>query len=254
MIDIHMHILFGVDDGPQTIEETMRILEIASSEGVTDVIATSHALHPQYHVAADEVRSQVRLLNDIIKSSEIGITLHSGQEIRLAQDLVDKLKEKKILTLADSQYLLLELPSGMVPAYTTSIINQLLSEGVTPVIAHPERNRAIAEKPERLERLVRAGALAQITAGSVAGSFGKNIQKLSFQLIESNLIHLYGSDAHNTTVRPPLFEKGLDVLEKKKFGDYADLMIVNNEMLIKNERLTILETKDLESRKKWWIF
>ncbi len=254
MIDIHMHILFGVDDGPKTIEETMRILEIASSEGVTDIISTSHALHPQYHVEADEVRSQVRLLNDIIKSSDIGITLHSGQEIRLAEDLVEKLKEKTVLTLADTPYLLLELPSGTVPAYTTSIINQLQAEGVTPVIAHPERNRGIAEKPERLERLVRAGALAQITAGSVAGSFGKNIQKLSFQLMEANLIHFYGSDAHNTTVRPPLFEKGLDVLEKKKLGEYADFVLDNNECLLKNERISILEPEELRKSKKWLFF
>ncbi|MBD7909411.1 tyrosine-protein phosphatase [Sporosarcina gallistercoris] len=254
MIDIHMHILFGVDDGPQTIEETMRILEIAHSEGITDIIATSHALHPQYHVAADEVRSQVRLLNDIIESSNLGITLHSGQEIRLAEDIVDKLKEKTLLTMADSRYILLELPSGSVPHYTTSIIQKLLAEGVTPVIAHPERNRGIAEKPERLERLVRAGALAQITAGSVAGSFGKNIQKLSLQLLEANLIHLYGSDAHNTTVRPPLFEKGLDVMEKKKLGEYADLVLENNSQLLKNERLTILETEVLHKTKKWWFF
>ncbi|WP_039043094.1 tyrosine-protein phosphatase [Sporosarcina sp. ZBG7A] len=254
MIDIHMHILFGVDDGPKTIEETMRILEIAHGEGVTDIISTSHALHPQYHVAVDEVRSQVRLLNDIIESSSIGITLHSGHEIRLVEDLVGKLKEKTVLTMADSQYLLLELPSGTVPAYTTTIISQLLSEGVTPVIAHPERNRGIAEKPERLERLVRAGALAQITAGSVAGTFGKNIQKLSLQLIEANLIHLYGSDAHNTTVRPPLFEKGLEVLEKKRLGEYADLVLENNDRLLKNERLTILDTEGLVKQKKWWFF
>ncbi|MCM3756312.1 capsular biosynthesis protein [Sporosarcina aquimarina] len=254
MIDIHMHILFGVDDGPGTVDETMKLLEIAREEGITDIIATSHALHPQFNVEAEEVWSQVRLLNEIIESSGIGVTLHNGQEVRLADDLVEKLKKKTVLTMADSRYLLLELPSGSVPAYTTSIINQLLSEGITPIIAHPERNRGIAERPERLERLVRAGALAQITAGSVVGAFGKNIQKLSFQLIEANLIHLYGSDAHNTTVRPPLFEKGLDVLEKKKLGEYADLVLENNELLLKNERLTILEAQDLVKRKKWWFF
>lgn len=249
-----MHVLFGVDDGPKTIEETMRILEVAHGEGITDIITTSHALHPQYDVAAGEVRSQVRLLNDLVEEAGLGITLHSGQEVRLADDLVEKLKEKTILTMADSQYLLLELPSGTVPAYTTAIINQLLSVGVTPVIAHPERNRGISEKPERLERLVRAGALAQITAGSVSGAFGKNIQKLSMQLIEANLIHCFGSDAHNTTNRAPLFQKGIDYLEKKNLGDYVDLMLDNNESVLKNERLTILEPEGLRKPKKWFIF
>ncbi|MDW0108873.1 tyrosine-protein phosphatase [Sporosarcina aquimarina] len=253
MIDVHMHILFGVDDGPKTIEETMRLLEIAQAEGITDIISTSHAMHPQYNVEAKEVRNQVRLLNDKIADSGSGITLHSGQEVRLVADLVEKVKEKRVLTMADSRYLLLELPSGNVPNYTTSMISKLLAEGITPVIAHPERNRGIAEKPERLERLVRAGALAQITGGSVAGAFGKNIQNLSFQLIEANLIHLYGSDAHNTTVRPPLFAMGLDVLEKK-LGGYADLLLENNRWVLDDEYVTILEPEILSKQKKWFFF
>ena len=92
----------------------------------------------------------------------------------------------------------------------------LLGEGKIPIIAHPERNRAIAEKPERLERLVRHGALAQVTAGSLSGHFGKNVQKLALQLIEANLIHTYGSDVHNLDDKTIPFQKGLDYLGKKK--------------------------------------
>ncbi|WJY26427.1 tyrosine-protein phosphatase [Sporosarcina trichiuri] len=254
MIDMHCHLLFGVDDGPKTIEETMRLLETLHAEGVTGIISTSHALQPQYHVPAEEVKSQLRLLEDILAGSDTPVTLHSGHEVRLAEDIVDKVKTGEVLTLAGSNYLLLELPSGSVPAYTTSIISQLLTEGITPIIAHPERNRGISEKPERLERLVHAGALSQITAGSIAGGFGKAIQKLSLQLIEANLVHCYGSDAHNTANRPPLFEKGLDILEKKRLGDYADLMLDNNEKIMTDKNLTILEPEALEKPKKWLFF
>ncbi|MBO0602556.1 capsular biosynthesis protein [Sporosarcina sp. E16_3] len=251
MIDMHSHILFGVDDGPKTIEDTLRILEQAAQEGITDMIATPHAFSPHFHVPRNEIEGQIELLKDVVQAAKIPITLHTGQEVRLCEDLVEKLLMGDALTLANSRYLLLELPTQSVPAYTVNIIQSLLGEGIIPIIAHPERNRAIAEKPERLERLVRHGALAQITAGSVAGHFGKNIQKLSLQLIEANLIHTYGSDVHNVMTRPALFEKGLDYLEKKKLQDNADILLENNERILRDEYLELLEpiTPIL---KKWW--
>ena len=120
----------------------------------------------------------------------------------------------------------------------------LLGEGIIPIIAHPERNRAIAEKPARLERLVRHGALAQITAGSLAGHFGKNVQKLSLQLIEANLVHTYGSDVHNVDTRPLLFNKGLDYLEKKKHHDLADILLENNERIVQRQIAVLIGTRN----------
>ena len=119
------------------------------------------------------------------------------------------------MTLANSRYLLLELPTNRYLPIQC-IIHPVLIEGIIPIIAHPERNRAIAEKPDG-STPGQDGALAQMTAGSLAGHFGKNVQKVAYQLIEANLIHTYGSDVHNLETRPLLFNKGLDYLEKKKF-------------------------------------
>ena len=251
MIDMHSHILFGVDDGPETMEESIRILENAVQEGITDMIATPHAFSPHFHVSREKIEGQIELLKDVIEAANMRITLHVGQEVRLCADLVEKLKTKEALTLANSRYLLLELPSQAVPAYTVNMIQSLLGEGIIPIIAHPERNRAIAEKPERLERLVRHGALAQITAGSIAGYFGRNVQKLSIRLIEANLIHTYGSDVHNLKTRPLLYNEGLDYMEKKKLHDLADILLENNERIINNKPLFLLEP-DVPSVKKWW--
>lgn len=251
MIDMHSHILFGVDDGPETMEETVRILEQMVYEGVTDVIATPHAFSPHFHVSRNEIEGQIDLLKDVVRAARIPVKLHTGQEVRLCEHLVEKVLRGDALTLANSRYLLLELPTQSVPAYTVSIIQSLLGEGYIPIIAHPERNRAIAEKPERLERLIRNGALAQITAGSVAGHFGRNVQKLSLQLIEANLIHTYGSDVHNMTTRPALFEKGLDYLEKKKLHDLADILLENNERILRDETLFLLEP-EMPALKRWW--
>ena len=251
MIDMHSHLLFGVDDGPETMEGTMRMIEEAAAEGITHLVVTPHAYSPQYHVPVEEVKSQVRMISDIISAAGIELTLSTGQEVRIHERLIENLLNKEILTLADSRYLLLELPTQHVPAYTVKIIQSLLEEGIVPIIAHPERNKGIAEKPERLERLVRHGALAQVTAGSLAGHFGKNVQKLSIQLIEANLIHAYGSDAHNTGSRPFLFNKGLEVLGKKVDQETVDMLLQNNQRIISNKLLTIYEP-EIPVSKKWW--
>ncbi|GEN81812.1 capsular polysaccharide biosynthesis protein Cap8C [Sporosarcina luteola] len=249
MIDIHTHLLFGVDDGPQTMEETLKMIEKAHSEGITDLICTSHAYHPQYNVEKPEVLKQTTSLTTALVKAGHDIKLHPGQEIRLTEDIIDKFDRNELLTLANSQYLLLELPSQTVPAYTVNIIHALLERETIPIIAHPERNRAIAEKPQRLEKLIRHGATAQITAGSLSGHFGKNIQRLSLRLIESNLIHTYGSDVHNLKTRPFHFGKGLDFLEKKRLYDIADLLLANNERILNDEPLLLLEPELQKPRK-----
>ncbi|MGN7385527.1 tyrosine-protein phosphatase [Sporosarcina sp. SAFN-015] len=253
MLDMHSHILFGVDDGPKTMDETMMMLEKAVGEGVTHIIATSHSFHPQFHVSQETIQSQLYELQEEIQSRNIPISILPGQEVRLHENILESIEKNEVLTLANSRYLLLELPSQTVPAYTVNIIQSLLAENIIPIIAHPERNKAIAEKPERLERLIRHGALAQITAGSVAGYFGKHIQKLSIQLIESNLIHTYGSDMHNPTTRPMLFKEGLQYLEKKKLDEYMSILLQNNMSILKDDNLFILEP-DMQKKKKWWNF
>lgn len=251
LVDIHAHILHGVDDGAETMEESMRLLEIASNEGITDIIATPHAYSPQFNVPKEKVLEQLALLTKEIELRNLDIQVHAGQELRLMDILPLKIKAEEGLSLAGSRYILLELPSSGIPGYTVNIIQQLLNLDKIPIIAHPERNRAIAQKPEYLERLIRHGALAQITAGSLSGHFGKNIQKLSVQLTQANLIHTYGSDVHNLAARPALFNEGLDYLEKRKLHDYVDILLENNARILTNEPLIQLEPKKVVE-KKWW--
>lgn len=202
MIDIHSHILYGVDDGPAQLEETLEMFEQALKEGITEIISTSHAFHPQFNTSATIVTEQIKLLQQTIEERQLPLKLHRGHEVRLKDNLVELLQEQKIHTLAGSKYLLLELPSSGIPKYTVDIIHQLLSEDILPIIAHPERNKAIADNPSRLAKLINHGAVAQITAGSLAGHFGRGIQKLSLELVDANLVHTYGSDVHNLKKDP----------------------------------------------------
>ena len=251
MIDIHSHILWNVDDGPSTLMETLELLEGAVKEGISQIVSTSHYNHPNYDVNYDVVKNKINLLQQIIIENSIPITIHTGHEVRLFENIISSHNSKKLHTLANSNYLLLELPSNTVPLYTEFIVSDLLKEGIIPIIAHPERNRSIADQPWRLTKLIERGALAQITAGSLAGHFGKNIQKLSLDLVKANLVHTYGSDVHNVTTRPFLFEKGLLYLEKKKQLDAVDMLLENNNRIIENSMLIIHEPQELEST-KWW--
>lgn len=179
LIDMHSHILWDVDDGPTMLEETLQLLEYAVKEGITHLISTSHYNHPHYHVNYQVIKNKINLLQQMVIEHSIPLTIHTGHEVRLFENIISSYHSKEIHTFANSNYLLLELPTNTVPLHTANIISDLLKEGITPIIAHPERNRAIAEQPSKLTKLIRCGALAQITAGSLVSHFGKNIQKLS---------------------------------------------------------------------------
>ncbi|MEI4768797.1 CpsB/CapC family capsule biosynthesis tyrosine phosphatase [Psychrobacillus sp. FJAT-51614] len=251
MVDIHAHILPGVDDGPGTLIESIELIKQALKEGITDIISTSHAYNPHYDVSKNTVLEKIELLKNEMEKQNLSINIHSGQEIRIQDSTIERLKSEDALTLAKSKYVLLELPTSSVPVYTVKIIQEILNLNKVPIIAHPERNRAIAEKPSRLLKLINHGAIAQITAGSLSGHFGRNIQKLSLQLVDANLVHTYGSDVHNTKTRPLLFDKGLSYLEKHKRLDAVDIFLENNARIVENEEVIILEPKEPE-KAKWW--
>ncbi|MGE7997351.1 tyrosine-protein phosphatase [Lysinibacillus sp. NPDC093190] len=254
MIDIHAHLLFGVDDGPKNEAESLKMLQQTSSEGITEIICTSHAMHPQYHVNYSVVEEQTTYLQQLLEEHQIPIKLHTGHEVRLHEDLHTLIKQKQLHTLANSNYILLELSSSTIPAYTRKMIILLKAAGYTPILAHPERNYAIREKPTRLEILIQEGALTQITAGSLIGFYGKEVQRFSLALVRANYIHTFGSDVHNVTSRPFFYKAALNYLEKQKELDAVDQLLKNNELVIANKQILPLELDKIYSKKWWRIF
>lgn len=254
MIDTHAHILPGLDDGAETMAETIALLEKAVTEQITEIIATPHGHHPNFKTDLALMQKQLKQVQDYITEQQMPIQVHAGMECRLSEKLPERLAAGEALTLAGSRYVLLELPSSGIPAYTVQIIQQLIGANYVPIIAHAERNQGIIEKPERLRKLLLHGALAQVTAGSVAGSFGKAIQKTAMTLIEANLVHVYGSDVHNMEVRPFRFNEGLDYLEKKNQHENVDIFLENNERIVQNRHLIVLEPQDIPKPKWWNVF
>lgn len=251
MIDIHSHLLWQVDDGPELLEEALMIATSAEQEGITEMIVTPHYAHPRYHAGKEKIEMKMGLLKMELEKRGVSLILHTGHEVRLTGELITLYQQGHFYLLANSNYFLLELPSNTVPYYTTHIIQMAIREGLIPIIAHPERNKAIVANPRLLEKLVVAGAVTQLTAGSLTGHFGRAIQKSSMELIKANLIHTYGSDVHNLTTRPFLFQQGLRYLEKRKELDLVDLLLENNERVIQNKPLQRGEP-DMNRARKWW--
>ncbi|MGO1433613.1 MAG: tyrosine-protein phosphatase, partial [Ruoffia tabacinasalis] len=202
MIDLHCHILPGIDDGAKTMADSIAMAELAISEGITHILATPHHMNRSWMNDKQKVLTLVNELQEELDRRQIDLTIFPGQEVRLYGDILKGIKDNQILFIDEQkQYVLIEFPTETVPTYAERLFFDLQSHGKTPIIVHPERNHDILKHPNKLKNLVDKGALAQLTAASYTGGFGSKIQKFSKQLIEANLVHFLASDAHNVTNR-----------------------------------------------------
>lgn len=236
MIDIHCHILPGVDDGPADIKESLNMARKAAEAGITHIFATPHHLNEKYvNIKSDIIDRAVRL-NESFQLENIPLTIHLGQEVRIHRDIFISLEKEEILTLDDNgRYLLLELPSGSVPTYTQEVIYELQLKGIKPIIVHPERNKELIENHKLLFELVQEGALTQLTSGSIIGQFGKNVRSFSKKIIEHNLAHFIATDAHNIGSRGFTLQQAYETITKR-FGIQRTFYFKENaEQLIKNQ-------------------
>jgi protein-tyrosine phosphatase len=209
VIDLHAHLLPGVDDGPSTWQEALEMLRIAQEDGVKTLVATSHQEGLDgYHNTDAELTRSTEELQRRAQESGMAVTLLPGGEVRASPDLVARLERKEALTLADGgRYLLLEFPASEVPLYTNQLLFELQVHGITPIIAHPERNAGFAERPEALVPLVEAGALVQLTAASLSSRVSVETRTLAVLFLTHNLAHVLASDAHSATRRPPVLAR-----------------------------------------------
>lgn len=202
MIDIHNHILFGIDDGAQTEEDTLNMARRAVEQGITDIIATPHHKIGVYENFGPKMIALTEQVNQLLNQHQIPLKVHPSQEVRIYGDMIKDLKEGIALPLnPNAPYVLVEFPSHEVPVYTEQLFTQMALEGYVPIIAHPERNSELQKNPNKLAELIELGALAQVTAGVVIGKLGEYNKQIAHLMIEHNMIHFVASDAHNVTTR-----------------------------------------------------
>ncbi|MBS8265627.1 tyrosine protein phosphatase [Mesobacillus boroniphilus] len=237
MIDLHCHILAGIDDGAQTMADSIEMARAAVNEGIDTIIATPHHKNGRYENTKQAIIEKTAELNDVLKAENIPLTILPGQEPAIHGELMKGITLGEVSTLNNTQYIFIELPSGHVPRYTDKLLYDLQMEGKIPVIVHPERNQEIIERPEILYQLIKNGALSQVTASSICGIFGKKIKNFSEQLIEANLTHFIASDAHNTNKRRFHMARAYNHIETRYGVDMVYFLKENAELLVRDHNV-----------------
>lgn len=246
MLDIHSHILYDVDDGSTSIEESLKLLKKAQSEGISVIFATPHK-DPQYQPSKELILDRVKELNSMCQDNGLEIQVLPGQEVRLYDNIVDDYKNNKLITLNNAgRHLLVEFPSSHVPKYATRLFYELLLAGVQPILVHPERNSEIISNPQLLFNIVETGVLTQITAGSITGKFGRKAKKLSHLFMAHNLVTFIASDAHHIKTRDFHMRSAYKKISKKYGRDYATQLFINADKLLTSEYISMNEILPLK--------
>jgi len=244
MIDLHCHILPGLDDGAATDEQAIAMARLAVQDGITAIIATPHHRDGEYDNEQAVVRQGVERFNELLREHEIPLCIFPGQEIRCYDALADDLNANgKIQTLNDSRYLLLEFPPDEVPREAGEVMHELFVAGLVPVIAHPERNKAISQRPELLLDMVESGALAQVTSHSLIGKFGRKVQQTAVELCRRHLIHVVASDAHSVAGRPFHMKEAMRTVRRTLGESYEAYYLQNAQCIFQNEQVERLTPK-----------
>jgi protein-tyrosine phosphatase len=202
MIDLHSHVLPGIDDGAATIESSVAMARAAAAAGTRTIVATPHVSWT-YPNRAETITTLSRELAERLRAEQVSLEIVSGAEIALTRAGDIDHTEFSSLALGDSSWLLLEPPFTAVVAGLDATIMDLRSKGFQILLAHPERCPAFQREPSMLNSLVRSGVLTSITAGSLVGRFGGVVRRFAFEMISQGLVHNVASDAHDCLWRPP---------------------------------------------------
>ena len=229
MIDLHCHFLPGIDDGPDTLIEALDLARAAVADGITHAALTSHVDPERYDNQRSNLMQAHADFSKQLASQGIDLDVRLGGEARLCPELLDMIAQDQVPflgTVDGWRILLLEFPHQIIPVGSSRFIYSLLKLKIRPLIAHPERNKAVMAQPEKIQEFTDAGCWLQITAGSLAGRFGATAQKVAFQLVEEGWHCVAATDAHNLHNRPPLLSEGRDVLSQRYGDAVAHSMVV----------------------------
>lgn len=249
MIDIHSHVLYGLDDGAQTPEDLLQMAKQAVSNGITKIFATPHHQDGTYHNPPEVIEKRLAEANHLLAEHQIPLQIYPGMEIHVYGDIVEDLNKGSLLTYNHhKRHILLELPHDHVPRYMEKLIFDIQLAGFIPIIPHPERNKEISEDINLLYRLVKQGAMAQLTAASVTGKFGKKLQKCSLDMIKHQLIQFVATDAHNVGSRGFALREAYQVIDEKFSNEYTELFQESAEKVLAGKDCFILPPEKMKKK------
>lgn len=236
MVDTHCHIIPKIDDGAKSVEDSIKLIKEAKEAGFTDVIFTPHHITNYYEATPTEINMLTTTLQNVALKNNINIRFHSGMEIYTCEELVEKLKQGKLLTLANSNYMLVELPMNSKLIYATEILSVIKSLGYTVIIAHPERYSYVQEDINYAKDLVDNDFLLQCNYASIIGFYGAHAKETLKKLLKLNLVSFFGTDVHRPNSiyndMPKIIRKLEKILPQDKL---YKITTQNPQMIIDNK-------------------
>lgn len=236
MVDIHTHIIFNVDDGSDTIEESVALIKYAASQGVTDIILTPHFTE-RYMYNKEKINENYSKLVEVVEKENIELTLHLGNEIAIYGNMAEILESGIARRLANSKYILIEFPMAIDVNYVLDTIYEARLRGIVPIIAHPERCECFRRNAQLISMAVKEGALIQCNTGSIMGEYGNTAKGIVKRLLQENLIHFFATDTHrkNREGYTELKEVQKQVIKLVGEEKASQLFEYNPMKIIKNE-------------------
>jgi protein-tyrosine phosphatase len=251
MIDLHTHILWDWDDGPDDRAQSLQMARIAQKDGIRAIAATPHLFRLTRH-GNDLKLLRERMLEFKHEVNRLDIEVHWGAEVYVHPEIV-RTVEKYRFTIDQTSYVFIEFPAELVPAGAENMIAGLMNKGFVPIISHPERNAGFQEQPYLLYHLVEAGCAAQVTAGSITGEFGREVRNTARLFLEHNLVHFIASDAHGVLSRRPVLSEAVEAAAKIVGEDKARAMVdeVPRAVLMNQALPDYGEPRNPTHRKTW---
>lgn len=232
MIDLHHHLLFGLDDGAPDLETSVAMAHMAYQDGITHIVCTPHA-SGQYEFRPDQNAARLDLLREALAAENIPIILGLGCDFHLSYDNIqDAIAHPAKYAINGTQYLLVELPDYGLPRTLGETFYEMRLAGLTPILTHPERNPTLQNNHDLLADWLRAGLILQLTAGSVLGVMGRTAQQMSERLLADRWVQILATDAHNITRRPPEMREAAKIIAGRYGQGYADLLTLHNPQAI----------------------
>lgn len=250
MVDIHSHIVYGVDDGAKTIEDSLAMLDMAAECGTTDIVATPHSdnkytYYPE--LIAERIEELQKAMGDRIR-------IHRGCDFHLHFDNIRNCEtDQSRFTINGERYLMVEFSEINIPKNIVYVFHDMLRRGVTPVVTHPERNALLMARLNEMVEWVRSGCLMQVTAQSLTGGFGKKAEEAAKKLMRQRLVHFVASDAHDIEFRPPDLRDAWDLVASEYGKDTAELLFeINPRMTLTGEYIECDDPDDAPAKKSWF--
>lgn len=253
MVDIHSHFLYGIDDGAKDISQTIKMLNQAVEAGITDLVSTPHFnefVSPNYFENINNVFNEI---SEYISKNNIKLKIHSGSEILQDPKIMDWVEFSDFLIGKNKNYFLFELPHFFEFSKISETIFNLKLKNITPILAHPERSIKIQESPEILIQWINQGCVMQMNAGSILGQFGRKCKTAAKRFLDSGVIHLFASDAHEPKRRNYLTLKRAKEFIIQNFDEeFADILFNHNPTNIlksKSVKLFVTDSENLKNNK-----